>query len=283
MAIDGAAVKNSSLWDFKGAVDYVDGWLFMGSPHLMLTIVASYLYFVLKYGPQYMKNQPAYKLRRLLLLYNAFQVAFSFYLFYIGTEIILENGLLEKECLIENDAKKYRIVRGIYLYFLAKMSEFMDTIFFVLRKKWNQISFLHVYHHFIMFTSAWVTLKYDPTYSIVFLGTINSFVHVIMYGYYGLSAFPKLQKYLWWKRYITKMQLIQFVLVVIQVTSNYYVTPCKASYILLSIVWFHGFLFVYLFSDFYVKSYLQKRKDTKEKMTAFERDSASQKVLDKSR
>ncbi|KAJ2943577.1 hypothetical protein O0L34_g16686 [Tuta absoluta] len=283
MAEDGLVDNTSSFWDFKGAVDYVDDWLFMGTPHLMLTIVGSYLFFVLKLGPQYMKNKPAYKLRRLLLLYNAFQVAYSFYIFYIGIEIILEDGLLEKKCLIDDEKKKYRIVRGIYLYCLAKMSEFIDTILFVLRKKWNQISFLHVYHHFIMYMSAWVTLKYDPTYSIVFLGTLNSFVHVIMYGYYGLSAFPKLQKYLWWKKYITKLQLIQFVIVVIQVTANYYVTPCKASYVLLSIVWFHGFLFVYLFSDFYVKSYLQKRKDTQDKMAALERDSARQKVLAKSR
>jgi elongation of very long chain fatty acids protein 4 len=34
---------------------------------------------------------------------------------------------------------------------------------------------------------------------------------VIMYSYYALAAFgPKIQKYLWWKKYITIAQLIQF-------------------------------------------------------------------------
>lgn len=38
---------------------------------------------------------------------------------------------------------------------------------------------------------------------------LNAFVHVLMYLYYGLSAFgPTFQKYLWWKRYLTIIQLV---------------------------------------------------------------------------
>lgn len=37
----------------------------------------------------------------------------------------------------------------------------------------------------------------------------NSFVHVIMYSYYGLSTLgPTVTKYLWWKKYITIIQLV---------------------------------------------------------------------------
>jgi len=37
----------------------------------------------------------------------------------------------------------------------------------------------------------------------------NSFIHIFMYTYYLLAAFgPHMQKYLWWKRYMTKMQLV---------------------------------------------------------------------------
>ena len=39
---------------------------------------------------------------------------------------------------------------------------------------------------------------------------INSFVHVLMYAYYGLSALgPHMQKYLWWKKYLTRIQLVR--------------------------------------------------------------------------
>jgi len=43
----------------------------------------------------------------------------------------------------------------------------------------------------------------------LFVIIINSFIHVIMYGYYGLSACgPQIQKYLWWKRYLTQAQMV---------------------------------------------------------------------------
>jgi len=42
------------------------------------------------------------------------------------------------------------------------------------------------------------------------IGLINSLVHVVMYMYYGLAALgPQMQKYLWWKRYLTSLQLVR--------------------------------------------------------------------------
>jgi hypothetical protein len=42
-----------------------------------------------------------------------------------------------------------------------------------------------------------------------FHALINSFIHFVMYGYYGMAAMgPKYKKYLWWKNYMTKMQMV---------------------------------------------------------------------------
>jgi hypothetical protein len=39
----------------------------------------------------------------------------------------------------------------------------------------------------------------------------NSIVHTVMYTYYGLAACgPAIQKYLWWKKYITQIQLVNY-------------------------------------------------------------------------
>lgn len=39
---------------------------------------------------------------------------------------------------------------------------------------------------------------------------LNSAVHVLMYTYYMLSAMgPQMKKYLWWKRYMTIIQLVR--------------------------------------------------------------------------
>lgn len=47
-------------------------------------------------------------------------------------------------------------------------------------------------------------------FSAYFGAACNSFVHVVMYAYYGLSAIgPQMRPYLWWKRYITKLQLVR--------------------------------------------------------------------------
>lgn len=102
----------------------------------------------------------------------------------------------------------------MYCYLLAKVSELLDTIFFILRKKNNQVTFLHVYHHAVMVFVTWTALKYEPTFALVFMGMLNSFVHIVMYTYYGLSAYPNLVKYLWWKKYITKLQLVSCSLLV---------------------------------------------------------------------
>ena len=38
---------------------------------------------------------------------------------------------------------------------------------------------------------------------------LNTFVHIIMYAYYMLAAMgPKVQKYLWWKKYLTVLQMV---------------------------------------------------------------------------
>ncbi|CAF4311253.1 unnamed protein product, partial [Adineta steineri] len=59
----------------------------------------------------------------------------------------------------------------------------------------------------------WVVLTWVPSGQAWAGPFLNSIVHVIMYSYYALSAIPSLRDKLWWKRYITQFQLIQFVIV----------------------------------------------------------------------
>lgn len=38
---------------------------------------------------------------------------------------------------------------------------------------------------------------------------VNSSIHVLMYAYYGLAALgPSVAKYLWWKKYLTILQMV---------------------------------------------------------------------------
>lgn len=44
---------------------------------------------------------------------------------------------------------------------MLRFVELVETVFFVLRKKQRQISFLHVYHHISTIIIFWVFLKYS--------------------------------------------------------------------------------------------------------------------------
>lgn len=48
--------------------------LFMSNPFTMLGILAVYLYFILKWGPQYMKNRKPFNLNRIIIAYNIIQI-----------------------------------------------------------------------------------------------------------------------------------------------------------------------------------------------------------------
>lgn len=39
----------------------------------------------------------------------------------------------------------------LYMFYLSKLLDFMDTFFIIVGKKWNQLSLLHVYHHLTIF------------------------------------------------------------------------------------------------------------------------------------
>ncbi len=44
---------------------------------------------------------------------------------------------------------------------------------------------------------------------VILPGIINTFVHIIMYWYYFLASLgPQMQKFLWWKIYVTKLQMV---------------------------------------------------------------------------
>lgn len=49
-----------------------------------------------------------------------------------------------------------------YCYLLVKYLDLFDTVFFVLRKRTRQISFLHVYHHVAILCGAYVAVAWAP-------------------------------------------------------------------------------------------------------------------------
>ncbi|KAJ3643270.1 hypothetical protein Zmor_025993 [Zophobas morio] len=84
--------------------------------------------------------------------------------------------------------------------------DFLETIIFVLRKKDNQVSLPHVFHHIGVFSITWIGLKYSPGGPNYLSAVINCVVHTLMYFYYLLSTSID-KKQLWWKKYMTVLQV----------------------------------------------------------------------------
>ena len=115
-------------------------------PWSMLTILFAYLLFVKHLGPQLMKERQAFNLRQIMIVYNISLVVFNVY-FFIEALICIRFGLelLNFQFPDNRDVSPsaIRIINSAYLYFISKFLDLFDTVFFVLRKKQNQVIVYH--------------------------------------------------------------------------------------------------------------------------------------------
>lgn len=88
------------------------------------------------------------------------------------------------------------------------------------------------------------------------MGLINSFIHVCMYAYYMLAAMgPQVQKHLWWKKYLTVMQIIQFLIVFVHTIQIQFQSDCGFPKSIGALLTLNAGLFTYMFGSFYIRSY----------------------------
>lgn len=233
-------------------------YLLRGGPSIILTVISIYLYFVLSLGPKLMAKHECFKLNKILLFYNLGMAVANLWLFIQGLWIS-NYGLDTWGCGKFGGDIRLSPRRGIYLgylFFITKLIELLDTVFFVLRKKKEQITFLHVFHHSLVPIFCWIGLKLAPGGPNGFFPLINSFIHVLMYTYYALTTFgTTVQPYLWWKKYLTKLQMVQFVLVMINAAKTFMSTDCKFPILFAYLQLAVAVTFFILFAMFYKNAY----------------------------
>lgn len=104
-----------------------------------------------------------------------------------------------------------------------------------------------------------ILFKIENSYVLAFLpAMVNSFIHVLMYSYYGLAALgPSVAKYLWWKKYLTILQLIQFTTALI-LGINGIRSGCDFPLWMQYALVIYMVSFIVLFGNFYAKAYIAK-------------------------
>ncbi|XP_026813756.1 elongation of very long chain fatty acids protein AAEL008004-like isoform X1 [Rhopalosiphum maidis] len=238
-------------------------WFLMSNPLPTALICATYVFTVKIAGPRLMANRKPMELRNILIAYNLFQVIFSSWLFYeLGISGWL-TGRYNFRCEpvdYSNHPMTLRMVNVCWWYYFSKFTEFMDTIFFVLRKKDRHISTLHVIHHGVMPMSVWFGVKFTPGGHSTFFGLLNTFVHIIMYAYYLLAALgPNVQKYLWWKKYLTTLQMLQFLAIMLHAFQLLFI-DCNYPKAFVWWIGMHAVMFFFLFKEFYKQQYTKPSK-----------------------
>ncbi|KAL1840737.1 hypothetical protein VTJ49DRAFT_177 [Mycothermus thermophilus] len=173
------------------------------------SIFIVFYYIVILGGRELMRNREPFKLRTFFLIHNFYLTAISGILLALFIEQILptvvRHGIFHAICHAEGGWTQPMVVL-YYLNYLTKYLELLDTCFLFLKKK--PLTFLHCYHHGATALLCYTQLIGSTSVSWVVI-SLNLMVHVVMYWYYFQSARGIK---IWWKEWITRLQIIQFII-----------------------------------------------------------------------
>lgn len=192
---------------------YVESFPLM-KPHIAAICGIVYLAFVLTVAPIFSVTGFSIKLKPVMRIYNLAMVLLSGYMFTRGVMLAYQNhpGTVFCVPMAKGDAG-HEMAQLVWIFTYSKVIEFLDTFFMVMEGRMRQVSFLHVYHH-VSILSYWFVISWlAPGSDAYFSLAGNSLIHVMMYGYYFLSSLGYSP---WWKYYITKAQIFQFMLFCVQ-------------------------------------------------------------------
>jgi elongation of very long chain fatty acids protein 4 len=152
-------------------------------------------------GLHVMQKAPALAFPRAVQLYNVVQIVYCSYMVY-GLMPSWRNPFgINTE--FTSEAEWF-----VFLHYMSKYLDWCDTVFIVLKKKRQQLSLLHVYHHATI-SAVWGYLCYtgNGNGTAAYGAWINSLTHVLMYTHYLWTAMGFRNPL---KRWLTRWQIAQF-------------------------------------------------------------------------
>jgi elongation of very long chain fatty acids protein 4 len=209
--------------------------------------------FALKH---FMANRKPYNLKDYMFTYNLYQTILNIWCVIAFVKELYTQGMSVWGNQIDSSPNGLRMGFLIWVHYNNKYVELLDTLFMALRKKDNQISFLHMYHHVLLIWAWFLVCKFGCGGDAYFGALANSFVHVVMYGYY-LLALLKIDTP--WKKWLTSIQMAQFAICFSHCMYVLYV-DCYPRWLTMVEVWVMTNMLV-LFGNFYRKTYSKKANE----------------------
>jgi len=214
---------------------------------------------------QFMKERKAINLKYLMVVHNGFLTFFSLILLLLIIENLIplwRGGLYYSICTFDVYPNFHKLQLLYYINYIFKFYELLDTAFLLLGKK--KLEFIQWYHHSATLWLTYTQIAGRSTVQWIPI-TLNLAVHVLMYYYFFMTA---LGRQVWWKKYLTAFQIIQFFIdlifcyycgVLIFFAANYPdVFPgytCNASFGAASVGIYILTSYFFLFIHFFMKTY----------------------------
>lgn len=190
-----------------------DGSTPLGTPFACVVGVVGYLVviFALKFGMAHFNLNLDKALKKLVIAHNA--------VMSVASAALLMGMIVELNRMMSLPGSSFwqvlcdspgRFTSGtLYFYYwvnyIFKWIELLDTVYLRLRCK--KVETLHWYHHSATLALCWVQAVTQSCMAWCII-VINLFVHVWLYSYYALY---ELNIRCWWKRHLTTLQIVQFV------------------------------------------------------------------------
>ena len=147
---------------------------------IWVPVVLPLLYLVSIYFlTQWMEKREAFSMKGVMAVYNCYSTALSAFMCYF-----LLRELTSVPMAAMWTSKPLGVPSAIFwIAYQSKFIEYTDTIIFVLRKKKDQVTPLHVIHHAEMGPLMWFIYVTDPgNINNAFGPMINAGIHTVMYG-----------------------------------------------------------------------------------------------------
>jgi len=227
-------------------------------PKVFLGVPLAYILLVLYAKGRWMKEKPVSGLETYMIAYNIFQIAISTY-----SALLLYPVLFQGEgwwnIFSVNTASSERLKYGVYIYYLTKFLDLLDTLWIVLKRKNEQLSLLHVSHHGSIITVfGWLMWLGVGGTTVAFGPFINSVVHAFMYSHY-LCMSLKIKNV--FSKYLTSLQIFQFL---ISILHSVLVRFVDHSELLRNIAWVQFCYQCYMtlmFAHFFRKKYRPTKQE----------------------
>ena len=238
----------------------------MDNPLRTVIICLSYVSFGKVLGPQLMEKRAAFELRGLMMVYNLFQILLHILLLWDFSQTGWLDGKFSFWCEpvdYSQDESALRVMRIGYMFYLSKYVDMFDTLFYILHKKSNQITFLHITHHGLVPFICYLLTRYVSGGNSVISGVLNSLEHILMYSYYLVAAMGPPEFFFKCKKYVTTFQISRFLLVLLHSLQQLFNDSCGYPMFFNYLLAGTELLFLYLFIQFYTSSSYKKKKNSK--------------------